>query len=103
MGGPSKRHRTHPHRARNGDHGAAACEDGGPPMNHDAPFRLMPQQVSEGAARIDHIYLAGVALCAIILLVVAGLVLSFCIRYRAGSATVRPGDGPKPAWVELSL
>ena len=71
-------------------------------MNANDALTLFPSGASDGADRIDQIYIAGSALCAFIVFVVLALVLSFCIRYRAGSRVQRPGRSPRRAWIELS-
>jgi cytochrome c oxidase subunit 2 len=57
---------------------------------------ILPPQASAYAPRVDHIFLAILALSAVIVLLVLSLVIGFSIRYRNGSKAYR---GPLPASV----
>ncbi len=84
-------------------------------MNSDTPdaglapgFRLLAQSASTAAGHTDALFLAMVLLCGAMALVLAGLVLFFAIRYRAGSPADRSNPpsnarGLEAAWTLLPL
>ncbi|MBV1795658.1 cytochrome c oxidase subunit II [Siccirubricoccus sp. G192] len=52
-------------------------------------FSLWPQAASEQAARVDLLFIGLLVISGAILLLVAGLLLVFCLRYRRGSSAPR--------------
>ncbi|MBP7148358.1 MAG: cytochrome c oxidase subunit II [Acidobacteria bacterium] len=55
-------------------------------------FQLLPQQASDVAPRVDHLFFALVALALFITALVAALIVVFSVRYRRGS----PADRSNP-------
>lgn len=56
-------------------------------MSAWVPF--WPRTAAESGVAVNHIYLAELALCMVILLTVIGMMVTFCIRYRRGSSASR--------------
>jgi cytochrome c oxidase subunit 2 len=56
-----------------------------------------PRTAAESGVAVNDIYLAELGVCFLILLTVTGMVVTFCIRYRRGSAASRAGLAQK-AW-----
>jgi cytochrome c oxidase subunit 2 len=63
-------------------------------MNH---FRFLPHTASSIAPAIDRLYIGLLLIATAILALVFGLMLVFCVRYRAGSG-VRRGAPPQKTW-----
>jgi cytochrome c oxidase subunit II len=52
-------------------------------------FPLFPKEASTGAVEVDHIYFALVAFALVFTVIIAGLILYFAVKYRAGSQADR--------------
>ncbi len=63
-------------------------------------FSLWPDTASELAAQVDRLFIGLLVIAGAILLLVALLLLAFCIRYRRGSAAQR---GDLPAFVKRDV
>lgn len=64
------------------------------------PFEWWPQQASHDAAAVDFDAILLTIVCGAILLIVAGLIVTFSIRYRAGSKASREDRYARPQRVE---
>ena len=58
-------------------------------MYHWIPF--WPDTAAENAVAVNALYIAELALAGVIIATVVGMVLTFCVRYRRGSAVPRTG------------
>lgn len=58
-------------------------------MGHWLPF--WPRTAAVGAVAVNDIYVAELLLCAVILLTVVAMMLTFCVRYARGSSAARDG------------
>ena len=70
--------------------------------------RLFPPSASNLAPQVDHIYLALLALCGLVALLVFVFIVFFCLRYRRGTKVDRtpPQGSPVPieiAWTVIPL
>ncbi len=63
-----------------------------------ADIALFPQQASDTAVRVDHLFFFLVAICGTVTLLVAAFVLFFAVRYRR-----KPGEVGNPAETHASL
>jgi cytochrome c oxidase subunit 2 len=75
-------------------------------MNQWIPF--WPETAAVNAVSVDALYIAELALSALIMVTVLAMMLSFCIRYRRGSAASRAGRVDKTlhfevAWTTVTL
>ncbi len=68
-------------------------------MYHWIPF--WPDTAAENAVAVNALYIAELALAVVIIATVVGMVLTFCIRYRRGSAVSRTGLIEKTWHVEI--
>ncbi|MEC9483438.1 MAG: cytochrome c oxidase subunit II [Halomonas sp.] len=57
-------------------------------------LHLIPAQATQHASQVDHLYFALVGTCAVILLLVLGLIAGFGFRYRAGNKKVDRSNKP---------
>ncbi|GAB2783440.1 cytochrome c oxidase subunit II [Halomonas shantousis] len=57
-------------------------------------LHLIPTQATDYAGQVDHLYFALVGVCAIILLLVLGLIAFFGFRYRAGNQKADRSNRP---------
>lgn len=57
-----------------------------------------PRTAALSAQIVNRLFVAELVLCALILILVFGLMLGFCVRYRRGSSTSR-ADPTKKSWV----
>jgi cytochrome c oxidase subunit 2 len=65
-------------------------------------FQLFPRAASTFAARVDLITIALVGLSALVLLGLFGIMIYFCVRYRANSRAARPSGATKTLRFELT-
>ena len=56
-------------------------------MYHWVPF--WPRTAALNAVVVNNLYIAELAICGLIIAMVAGMMLTFCVRYRAGSGALR--------------
>ena len=68
-------------------------------MYHWIPF--WPDTAAENADAVNALYIAELALAGVIIATVVGMVLTFCVRYRRGSAVSRTGLIEKTWHVEI--
>lgn len=71
-------------------------------MNRPGWFHLLPDAASQGAGRVDALLAALMAVCSGILLLVFLLVVTYCVRYRAGSPADRSHRLGNIRWFEVS-
>ncbi len=64
-------------------------------MYHWVPF--WPRTAALNAVVVNNLYIAELGVCGLILSMVIGMMLTFCVRYRAGS-TVSRADRVKKTW-----
>jgi cytochrome c oxidase subunit II len=64
-------------------------------MYHWLPF--WPRTAAISAIVVNNLYIAELAVCGLIMAMVIGMMLTFCIRYRRGSAAYR-GDRAQKTW-----
>ena len=64
-------------------------------MSDWVPF--WPRTAAVGGVAVDNLYVAELAICGLILATVVGMMLTFCIRYRRGSAASR-ADPMRQSW-----
>lgn len=74
--------------------------------NNDAPFRLFPRAASTLAPQVDHVYAFTLVVSIFFSLLVAALVVVFCVRFRrrrhGAPMAPRPSAGTSPfeyAWI----
>jgi cytochrome c oxidase subunit II len=64
-------------------------------MYHWLPF--WPRTAAISAVVVNNLYIAELGVCGLIMALVVGMMLTFCIRYRRGSAAYR-GDRTEKTW-----
>jgi cytochrome c oxidase subunit 2 len=67
-----------------------------------AGFHLLDPAASTAAAPVDALFTALVILCGGVALVVCGLIVFFCVRYRQGSAVDRSAPKRNLRWLEVA-
>lgn len=63
-----------------------------PIIDADIGLQLIPEQASEHAAQVDHLYYALLGLSGVLIVTLVGLIIAFSLRYRQG----RPGERRAP-------
>jgi len=68
-------------------------------MSEWVPF--WPRTAAVGGVAVNHLYIAELALCTLILAMVVGMMATFCVRYRRGSAVSRAAPTQKSWGLEI--
>jgi cytochrome c oxidase subunit 2 len=64
-------------------------------MDHWVPF--WPRTAALNGVVVNNLYIAELGICGLIVAMVVGMMLTFCVRYRAGSAALR-SDRVQKTW-----